>query len=46
MYRKGATYADFMTVEVTVVCNDLHSIYVLLNVVNRQPGEWQSICLF
>lgn len=36
----------FMTEEVTVVCNNLHSIYVLLHVVNRQPGEWQSICLF
>lgn len=40
VYREGATYANNTTEEVTVVCNNLHSIYVLLNVVNRQLSEW------
>lgn len=46
VYMQGAIYADYMTEEVTVVYNNLHSISALLNVVNRQLSEWQSICLF
>lgn len=40
VYREGATYANNTAEEVTVVCNNLHSIDVLLNAVNRELSEW------